>query len=166
MTLGPVQILVVGFEGGELRGEILEELRRLREHDIVRLLDVLLVAKDDLGNVRALEASELPRDEAERFGEVTRALIEGAGAMRETAGRAAGLSEEEAWDVADVVPNGSTAAIALLEHRWAIPLREAITRAGGTPLADAWVHRDDLAAIGLEEPAGAGTSASSGTPQP
>jgi uncharacterized membrane protein len=61
MTLGPVQILVVGFEEPQFQGEILAELRRLREHDIVRLLDVLVVAKDEEGNARALESSDLPQ---------------------------------------------------------------------------------------------------------
>lgn len=162
MTVGPVQILVVGFRDPQFRGEALEELRRLREHDIVRLLDLLVVAKDDEGNVRAVELGELPREEAERFGELTRALIEDAGATREAARRAAGLEDEEAWDVTDVIPNGSAAAIVLLEHRWAVPLREAIARAGGTPLADAWVHADDLAAIGLEAGAGAGSATTAG----
>ena len=164
MTVGPVQILVVGFQDPQFRGEALEELRRLREDDIVRLLDLLVVAKDDEGNVRAVEASDLPHEEAERFGELTRALIEEAGATREAARRDAGLPDDEAWDVTEVIPNGTAAAIALLEHRWAIPLREAITRAGGTPLADAWVHRDDLAALGLEAVTGVGTSTGSTPP--
>ena len=60
------------------------------------------------------------------------------------------VDEEAVWDVADTIPNGSTAGIALLEHRWAIPLREAIARANGTALADSWVHPADLVAIGLE----------------
>ena len=38
--------------------------------------------------------------------------------------------------------------MALLEHRWAIPLRDAIRRNGGFPLADAWIHPEDLVAIG------------------
>lgn len=164
MRLGPVQILVVGFEEPQFQGEILAELRRLREHDIVRLLDVLVVAKDEEGNARALETSDLPQEQAERFGELTRALVEEAGAQREASRQAAGLADEETWDVVDAIPNGSAGAIALLEHRWAIPLREAIERAGGTPLADAWVHRDDLAALGLEVFSAAGSSTASVPP--
>ena len=147
--LGPVQIVVVGFEDAKFQGEILRELRRLREHDIVRLLDVLVVARDDRGEIGTLEVSDLPPEEAEQLGALTRALI-GEGGLEPTGDvRAAELAAEDAWDVLDVIPNGSSAAIALLEHRWAIPLGEAISRAGGTPLADAWVHRDDLAAVGL-----------------
>jgi hypothetical protein len=52
---------------------------------------------------------------------------------------------EDVWYVADAIPQGASAAIALLEHRWAIPLRDAISRANGETLADAWVHPEDLA---------------------
>jgi hypothetical protein len=47
-----------------------------------------------------------------------------------------------------VIPPGASAAIALIEHRWAIPLRNAIETAGGQTLADTWVHPQDLVAIG------------------
>ncbi|MGH2991920.1 MAG: hypothetical protein ACRDL1_00070 [Solirubrobacterales bacterium] len=59
------------------------------------------------------------------------------------------LDEDEVWYVADAIPNDTVAAIALLEHRWAIPLRDSILEAGGTVLSDAWVHPSDLVAIGM-----------------
>ena len=49
MNFGPMQLLVVGFDGGEFKGEIMAELRRLREHDVVRLVDLLVVNKADDG---------------------------------------------------------------------------------------------------------------------
>ena len=47
------------------------------------------------------------------------------------------------------IPNDSAAAIMLVEHRWAIPLRDAIVRAGGFPISDGFIHPLDLVAIGL-----------------
>ena len=47
------------------------------------------------------------------------------------------------------IPTGTTAAVALLEHRWAIPLRDGILDAGGVVLADEWIHARDLIAVGL-----------------
>ncbi|HZU18650.1 MAG TPA: DUF6325 family protein [Candidatus Dormibacteraeota bacterium] len=161
MALGPVQILVLSFEGSRFRGEILPELRRLRERGIVRLIDLLVVGKDENGNVHSLQESDLPPEDAQRFGAVAGALI-GLGAAGERGaelGAAAGAAamregvafdQEQVWDIAEAIPNGSTAAIALIEHRWAIPLRDAIVRAGGTALADTWVHPDDLVAAGAE----------------
>ena len=51
MEFGPVQMLVVGFEHGKFEGEILAELKRLREQDIIRLVDLLFVNKDDDGEI-------------------------------------------------------------------------------------------------------------------
>ena len=51
------------------------------------------------------------------------------------------------WSLADVVPVGTTAAVALIEHLWAAPLLGAIRRAGGSPLEEAWLAADDLAAL-------------------
>ena len=50
------------------------------------------------------------------------------------------IDEADAWYVADAIPAGTTAAVALLEHRWAIPLRDAIIDQGGIVLADEWIH--------------------------
>ena len=58
------------------------------------------------------------------------------------------LGDEAMWSIADTIPMGTTAAVALIEHRWAIPLRDAIRRNGGVPLADSWIHPEDLVAIG------------------
>jgi uncharacterized membrane protein len=159
MTMGPVQLLVVGFEGGDFKGEILAELDRLRENDIVRLIDLAVVRKDADGKVEKMMRSDLSPEEAEAFGAVVGALIgfgaageEGAelGAVEGAAALEDGhVFDEEVWDVDDAIPNGSAAAVALLEHRWAIPLREGIRRAGGFHLADAWIHPADLVGIGV-----------------
>jgi hypothetical protein len=58
------------------------------------------------------------------------------------------FDKEEVWHLEDAVPAGSSAAIALLEHRWAIPLRDAIAGAGGLTVTDAWIHPADLVAAG------------------
>ena len=55
--------------------------------------------------------------------------------------------EEGRWYLADHIPPGSTAAIVLIEHRWAIPLREAVAAIDAEVLGDAWVHPEDLATL-------------------
>ena len=146
MEFGPVQLLVVGFTDGKFSGEILAELRRLREHDIIRLVDLMFVSRDESGEFEAIEHSDLPSDEAEAFGAMAGALLgldEG-----EAPEPGSALDSEDVWFLADAIPPGTSAGIALLEHRWAIPLRDAIERAGGQTLADAWVHPRDLIEIG------------------
>jgi uncharacterized membrane protein len=160
MAIGPVQMLVVGFEGPEFKGEILEELTRLKNEDIIRLIDLVVVKKDDEGNIETLHTSDLSDDEAMEFGAIAGALI-GLGAEGEEGAEAGALAGAEAmedgqvfdddqvWYAADEIPNGTAAGIALIEHRWAIPLRDAIVRAGGVPLVDEWIHPTDLIAVGV-----------------
>jgi uncharacterized membrane protein len=159
MTMGPVQLLVVGFAGGEFKGEIIAELDRLREHDIVRLIDLVFVRKHEDGTVEKVLRSDLSPEEAEEFGATVGALI-GFGAAGEAGAElgaiegAAALEDghvfdDEVWYVEDAIPPGTAAAVALLEHRWALPLRDGIRRAGGFHLADAWIHPADLVGIGL-----------------
>ena len=159
MALGPVQILVVGFEEPEFKGQIRAELERLRENDVVRLVDLVVVRIDDDGNIERMQHSDLSPDEVQEFGAMVGALI-GFGAEGEEgaeAGAALGAAEMEgghvldrsdAWYVDDAIPPGTAAAVALIEHRWAIGLRDAIRDAGGFHLADAWIHPADLVAIG------------------
>jgi uncharacterized membrane protein len=160
MTIGPVQMLVVGFEGDKFTGEIAKELARLKEGDIIRVIDLLFVKKDANGELEILQHSDLNLDEAHEFGAVVGALVGfGAGGEEEaTTAAIAGANEmddghffdeSEVWYLADAIPEGMATAVALIEHRWAIPLRDAIARAGGHALADEWIHAKDLVAIGL-----------------
>jgi uncharacterized membrane protein len=163
MTFGPMQVLVVGFDGTEFTGTIAAELRRLREHDIVRLVDLIVVRKDADGNVTALETSDLSDAESAKLGAFAGALIglgaggeegaeAGALAGAEAAEGGATMLQDEVWFVADAIPPGTSAAVAVLEHRWAIPLRDAIEQAGGQALADAWLHPADLVELGAHLP--------------
>ena len=131
MTLGPVQVLVVGFAEPRFSGEVLAELSRLEESGVVRLIDMVLVARDETG---ALETLDLP-DSA--FGQVLAALFaEASDQPREAA--------SGGWSLAESIPPGGTAAVALIEHRWAGPLRAAIAASGGQPLDETWLAPADL----------------------
>ena len=161
MAIGPVQLLVLGFQHPEFHGEIIEELERIRDSDTVRVIDSLAVYKDAAGEIEVMHLSNLSRDEAIEFGSKVAALIglgidgeEGmeAGAEIGAEAGAEGLdvfSDELAWDVLEEIPNDSAAALLLIEHHWAVPLRDAIVRAGGMGISDGFIHPQDLVAIGL-----------------
>jgi uncharacterized membrane protein len=157
-------MLVLGFAEPNFTGKIAAELDRLREHEFVKIVDALVVNKDDEGNITQLQVSDLSLDESIEMGAIAGALIGfgygegdedaieagaelGAESMAEKGGQL--ITEEDAWYVADAIPNGSAAAVILLEHLWAIPLRDAIVDAGGIALADEWIHASDLIAVGV-----------------
>ena len=150
MTLGPIQLLVVGFDRPDFSGEVLAELERLRESDVVRVIDLLVVHKGVDGVVERLHHSDLALGEAEGAGAVVGALI-GLGATHVEDEGGGPPADEEFWSLEEAIPNDSAAAIALIEHRWAIGTREAIRAAGGVSVTDAWVHPADLAAAGLND---------------
>ena len=161
MALGPIQILVVGWgEDADFKGEAMDELKKLREHDIVRVIDLIMLHKNDDGSIEKIEIAD--DDELAELGAFAGALV-GFGAAGEEgaevgalAGAEAAVDEgsvyddEDLWNIADSIPEGFSAAVAVLEHRWAIPLRDAIGRSGGVLLADKWLHPADLLAVGQE----------------
>jgi len=160
MAFGPVQMLILEFDSAALKGQILPEVARLRDAGLIRLIDLLVVEKDADGNVTAVEATDLGLDEAEEFGAIAGALI-GLGLDGEDGAEAGAIAgaelaadgfilDDDTWYVADAIPPGATAAVALIEHLWAIPLRAAIADAGGVALADQWIHPEDLIAIGVD----------------
>jgi uncharacterized membrane protein len=161
MAIGPVQLVVLGFPHPDFHGEIIAELERLRATDTVRVIDSLVVYKDQDGPLEVEHLSNLSQDEAVELGSKVGALIglgiEGEQGLEQgaAAGAAAAadgvhaFSDADAWDVIEDIPNGSAAALILLEHHWAVPLRDAVMRAGGFRISDGFISPLDLVEIGL-----------------
>jgi len=162
MAIGPVQLIVLGFNHPEFHGEIIAELERLRQSDTIRVIDALAVYKDAEGELEVEHLSNLTREEAVELGSKVGALIglgiegdKGMQAGAEAGARAAAeggmqvFSNGEEWDVLEDIPNDSAAALILLEHHWAVPLRDAIARAGGFRLSDGFISPLDLVELGI-----------------
>jgi uncharacterized membrane protein len=161
MAIGPVQLIVLGFRNPDFHGEIIAELERLKESGTVGVIDALAVYKDADGEVEVMHLSNLSTDEAVELGSKVGALIglgfEGepgleAGAVAGAEAAADGVSvfsDDDAWDVLAEIPNDSAAALLLIEHHWAVPLRDAVARAGGFRVSDGFISPLDLIGIGL-----------------
>ena len=162
MAIGPVQLIVLGFNRPDFHGEIIDELERLRQSNTVRVIDALAVYKDAAGDLEVEHLSNLSEQEAVELGSTVGALIglgiggdEGAeagaaaGAERAETQGISPLGNADDWDVLDDIPDDSAAALILLEHHWAVPLRDAIARAGGHRISDAFISPLDLIEIGL-----------------
>jgi uncharacterized membrane protein len=161
MAIGPVQLIVLGFNHPNFHGEVIAELERLHENGMVRVIDSIAVYKDADGDLEMEHLSNLSQDEAIELGSKIGALI-GLGIDGEEgmeAGAEAGAEQAaeeginvfggEEWDVLEDIPNDSAAALILLEHHWAVPLRDAIARAGGFRVSDGFISPLDLVGIGL-----------------
>jgi hypothetical protein len=143
MSRGPLQVLVLNFEDANFTGEIQAELVRLDDAGIVKVLDVLFVAKSESGEVEVLKTSDV------HGGRLSQAML---GFDEARASGALGADAADVSSVADSIDPGGAAAIAVLEHRWAVPLRTAIERAGGRSAAAEWVDESQLAGLGVTLP--------------
>ncbi|RSM69574.1 hypothetical protein DMB66_11325 [Actinoplanes sp. ATCC 53533] len=161
MAIGPVQLIVLGFNHPDFHGEVIAELEKLRRSDTVRVIDALAVYKDARGEIGVEHLSNLSTQEAVELGSKIGALIglgiDGeagaeAGATAGAQAAVAGLKafgDDDAWDILAEIPDDSAAALLLIEHHWAVPLRDAIARAGGFRISDGFISPFDLVGIGL-----------------
>jgi hypothetical protein len=161
MTLGPVQLIAIEFDSlDRLQGHIIEELEELIPVDAVRILDVLLVAKEDNGDLVALEMGEIGDEaEDEALGSLIGHLMgfsfdddQGEDGVPTGISDASpvGLSPADIERIGDDLEPGTGAALLLVEHRWAGGLRDAVLEAGGRMVAQGFLTPTGLLMIGAE----------------
>jgi uncharacterized membrane protein len=163
MTVGPVQVIIFGFDRiDQFHGEILQELSTLRGRGLIRLIDIFLAVKDESGQVKAKEMTGLTQEETVEFGNVVSKLL-GAPEMEKddvnaeaiertlaAASHSIGLDYQGINKVVENLPPGKAFGVLMFEHTWAIPLRDAIRRAGGIPLAQGFMTPETLVMVGEE----------------
>jgi len=132
VELGPIDIVVIGYPPGAPKtGEALPLFLDLVEKGIIRVLDVLIVQKDDDGTISGLAVSDL---DAEGIGDL--AVFEGA-----TSGL---LGDEDAEAAGAEIEPGTAAVIICYENAWAAPFAAAVRRNGGRLIAYERVGVQDL----------------------
>ena len=157
-SMGPIQMTSLAFPGNRFKGEILPELEKLKKQGIVRVIDLLLVRKDELGNVMVTTASDLDWQEAVSFGSYVGALAgyTAAGAAGIERGAMAGAAEladghlfdeDDVFRVTQALPSDTTAVLVLFEHLWAKPMLEAVDRAGGIELTNDWIRPEEVVSV-------------------
>lgn len=162
MNIGPLQLVVVGFEGAVMESGVIDELFAASATDAIKLLDVLVIDKDENGRVWMSKISDLTLEEEIEYGTVIGGLIglgaggpegvEGgaeAGALALTQG-VIGLTPGEVNDLVHDIPSGTSALVGLVEHSWAVQLQEARLEAGGVMLAQAMIDPRGLVLLGAE----------------
>lgn len=160
-SIGPLQLLAVAFHKPDFAGKIRDELQKLRDQKLVRVVDGLVIQKNDAGEIAAIEESDITQDESKEYGAMIGGWI-GLGAgnattSMETSKHMAekfneryqfGLDKEDLKDMAADLPNGDAALILLIEHKWLTPLRNAMREDGGTLLAQDFLSPELLMSVG------------------
>ena len=121
--LGPVDYVIIAFpaDAANVTGEMADELVALVERGTIRVIDVLVLVKDDYGEVEAMELSDL----------------DNLGALERLEGELAEmLAEEDVAHLAAAMDPGSTAGVLIYENVWAAPFASAARRAGGRLIAN------------------------------
>ncbi len=121
-SLGPVDYIVVEFPAGasNFTGEMANELLRLVDSEIVRVIDVLILSKDEDGTIDAMELSDIPE-----LGELEKVEAQ----LAEL------LAAEDVEHLAAAMEPGSTAGVLIWENLWAAPFASAARRSGGQLIA-------------------------------
>ena len=132
-SLGPISYLIVEFPGNKMTGEGLPILVDLVEQGVIRILDLVFVAKGQDGALGLVALADLDHD-----GTIDLAVFEGV---------SSGLvSDEDLAEAAPVIAAGSSAAILIFENRWAKPFIQALRRGEGKLVAAGYIPQDDLVA--------------------
>jgi hypothetical protein len=132
--VGPVEYLVVGFEGNHFRGELIPALTALLDQGLIRILDLAIISKGPDGSVLLLEAGELHDEVGEAL-----ALLEG--------DHDALLSEADLLMAAEDLDNNTTAAAMLFENVWAGRFAQAVRNANGEVLMNVRIPHDVVEAV-------------------
>ena len=131
---GPLEYVVVGFDGNRFTGEILPKLIEIERQGCVRLVDLVFIGKDEAGDLTILEISDLGEEDAAAYEPL----------LNEFHGL---LTAEDVAEVAAVLPENTSAAVALFEHRWAMGLQWAVRAAGGQVLDSGFIHPETQAEV-------------------
>lgn len=132
VELGPIDYLLVEWPGKQPNGEVAPHLVDLVDRGLIRILDLVFVAKDEEGNVAALELADLGGEVAEL------AIFEGASSGL--------LGDEDVEEAGGVLEPGTSAALLVFENSWAAPFVAAVRRSGGELVASGRIPAEDLLA--------------------
>lgn len=132
--LGPIDYIVVGFEGNNFDGSILAELSKAVESGAIRVVDLLFIIKDEKGTVAAAEIEDQSED--------LKQAVSGFASL----GELPLLSEEDVNKLGDSMANNTSAGVLVIEHLWAKGLKKALIDAGGVLLDEGRIHPDTVTA--------------------
>lgn len=156
---GPMQLFVIGFPGNEFSGEILPAINEARNSEIIRMIDYLFISKDPQGNISAAKGTDLGRKEVKQLNSAIGALLglgaagpegtkEGAEMGAEFSQNDMGLKESDIREIADNIPDNSSALLMIVEHLWAKKIKQALVNSNGVMLAQGMLTPELVVRVG------------------
>jgi uncharacterized membrane protein len=130
--MGPIDYLLVEWPGKQPNGEVAPQLVDLVDRGLIRILDLVFVAKDEDGSVAAIELADLGGEVAEL------AIFEGASSGL--------LGDDDVAEAGGVLQPGTSAALLVFENSWAAPFVAAVRRSGGELVASGRIPAEDILA--------------------
>jgi uncharacterized membrane protein len=144
--LGPIDLLVIEFPGNRFSGAGLRELHALVAAGIINIIDLVIVTKNEAGQVSAMDLKDLAPDASAALAQLHATISQM-------------LTSEDIEDLGEQLANNSTAALMMYENTWAAKTKQAIIEANGRVVMQARVPHeivqetlDDLAALGARLP--------------
>lgn len=147
---GPLQVIAVSFSpGSDFQARVLTEVDRLQGRGVLRLLDVIFVAKNEDGTI---EPVVVGGDDDDVGALLSSILPLGGGGLVEPTGDAAlpGSAMSDAWALAESLLPGTALALLLVEHGWAQALFEAVSESGGALLGEGFLTAEAGLVVGAE----------------
>lgn len=125
---GPIDYVIVGFEGNKFDGSILRELGAAIDKGVIKLISLSLVARDENDEIVTVDIANVGDEYVASFVDKY---------QPDTA-----VDQDDIDEVADLIAKNCSAGLLVVEHVWAVPLKQAIADAGGVLIADGRIHTD------------------------
>jgi hypothetical protein len=154
--IGPVQLLMIGFQRAEMPVEVRQQIEALRSNPAVQVLGVRAYSKGARGDFSHLPVEGLTAEQpAYQEEDFIKRLLTKAGASATVSdvapsGRGYLMRGDRIPDVRRELPANTNVVILMLEHRWANQLRDAVRDSDAFPLADLWLGRQSIKDIALD----------------
>lgn len=133
---GPIDYIIVGFEGNNFNGEVLKSLKDAIDSGVIALVALSFITKDDAGQVTTLDIASVGDSYVSEF-------------TQKYATESALVDPDDIDEMADLLENNTAAGLLVIEHLWAKPLKKALKDAGGVLVAEGRIHPESAEELEL-----------------
>ncbi len=135
---GPIDYIIVGFEGNKFDGSILRALEEAIDKGIISLIALSVIQKDSKGTISTLDIANVGDEYVVEFNEKYKPDNKN-------------ISSEDMDEVAELIENNTSAGLLIIEQTWAKPLKKALIDANGVLVAEGRIHPDAAAELNEEK---------------